>query len=105
MNRLNKVLREKGLVWDAPDFPNRIENNNCQKLVAITNGFIITAWYSEVMPTQLHLYDRNFNLIGGQDLSKDEDYIYYNLFGNNPWSTYVNLPVSDKHKDFIDSLS
>ena len=98
MNRLNKVLREKGIVFDAPDFPSIIEYDNCEHLVDIVGDMIITAWHSMVMPTQLKIYDRNFKLIGGQDLTKDD------IWNKNPWSSFANLPFSKEHDEFIENL-
>lgn len=89
MRRMDREFRKVGLVYDSMDnIYNQIyyrpENDNCQKVVDVTDQFIICVWYSEVLDPELRLYDHNYNLIATQNLYPDSM-----CFGNNKWSSYV----------------
>ena len=89
MNRLHKELHRKGIEYDADDMMimRGAEYDCCEKLIDIVNGFIITAFYSAVLPTEIRIYDKHFNPIGGQDFERDP----LGFCGNkvNPFCTFV----------------
>lgn len=89
MNRLHKELHKRGVEYEADDMMimKGAEYDCCEKLVDIVGDFIITAYYSAVLPTELRIYDKHYNPIGGQGLEKD----YLGFCGNkvNPFGTYV----------------
>lgn len=84
MNRLNKELRNRGIVYDSYD---ESVYEAEEQLVTITNNFIITCFYCNVLEPQYKIYDRNFNLIGQQS-SKKTDYFLGNKT-HNPWSINI----------------
>jgi len=89
MQKLKKVLKAKGIIYDENDvmiLMHGAEYDQCAKLVAVTEKYIITVWHSAVMDSMLRLYDRHtFAPIAEQYLYPDE----CSFFGNDKWGSYV----------------
>lgn len=87
MNRLNKELRNRGIVYDSYD-ESGYDTYECEEqLVTITDNFIITCFYCNVLEPQYKIYDRHFNFIGQQS-SEKEDYFLGDK-RTNPWSVGI----------------
>ena len=90
MRRMDKVFEEKGIIYEADERAMMWgpEYDTCQKLVDITNDFIIAVWYSAVLDPQFVLYDRrSLQMIAQQNVSPE-----YEFFGDkskNPWYVAV----------------
>lgn len=88
MTRLNKELTKRGIIYTADDLQvalHGIEYDCDEKLVAITDDFIITVWVSAVMDPELHIYDRHtFAPISGQYLNPER---MFN--GGRTWGSYT----------------
>lgn len=80
MNRLKKELISRHII-----FQNDGGYEDGRELVALTDKFIITVWFSNVLPTEIHLFDRNFNQIGTQ-LLFPEDMLFSE---GKTWWSYV----------------
>lgn len=80
MNRLKKELISHHII-----FQNDGGYEDGRELVALTDKFIITVWFSNVLPTEIHLFDRNFNQIGTQ-LLFPEDMLFSE---GKTWWSYV----------------
>ena len=63
MTRLKKELIKRGIVYENDDI-----YEDGRSLIEVTDKYIITLWGCNVLPTEIHLFDHNFNLIGTQDL-------------------------------------
>ena len=87
MQKLKKVLKAKGIIYDEDEYMilmHGMEYDQCQKLVDITETAIITVWYSAVMDPVLKLWDRKtLELIGGQDM-----YPMKTFNGNRTWCSF-----------------
>ena len=71
--------------WDVMRGP---EYDQDRKLVEVTDKFIITAFFSEVLDPELHLFDRfTFKFIGSQNLRPDTCLSFGRYY--NKWSSYV----------------
>lgn len=84
MNRLEKELRQRGIVFDTDDMQvclHGMEYDNLQHLVFFTQDFIVCRFDSAVLDSEFRLYDKRFNLIGTQNVWKDS------MFG---WESYCN---------------
>lgn len=90
MRRMDKEFRKVGLIYDSmDDIHNQIyyrpENDMSQRVVDVTDKFIICVRYSEVLDPELRLYDHSYNLIATQNLYPDTM-----CFGvANKWMSYV----------------
>jgi len=90
MRRMDKVFEERGIVYEADEqmIMWGPEYDTCQKLVDITDDFIIAVWYSAVLDPQFVLYDRrSLQMIAQQNVSPE-----YEFFGDkskNPWYVAV----------------
>lgn len=80
MNRLKKELTAKGIIYE-----NDGGYEEGRSLIAVTDKFIITLWGCNVLPTEIHLFDRNFNPIGMQ-LLFPEDMLFSE---GKTWWSYV----------------
>ena len=77
MNRLNKELRQRGIVYDADEVAivmKGAEYDTDTRLVSIENGIITILWSSAVMDSVFKLYDLQFNLIGEQSVHPDKTF-------------------------------
>ena len=79
MTRLKKELIQREIIFDHDGCGEvyyhqyRPEYDDCQKLVGVTDQFIICVYYSAVLDPELRLYDRyTFKLIAGQLLRPDK---------------------------------
>ena len=93
MTRLEKELRNRGIVFDADELDILMkgpEYDEDARLVDVTNNVIIIAYYSMVVPPRFQLFDRKtLEFIGSQDMDKDDQ----PLFGEgkmNPWCVQMN---------------
>ena len=74
MKRLTKELIKAGILFETDELDITLHGaiDACSRLVEITDDFIITAVFSEVMPTELHLFDRRtWEIVAKQDLQPD----------------------------------
>lgn len=88
MNKLEKFLTDKGILYEADDFEimKGAEYDWCRKLVTITDQFIVTVFYSAVLDTEIHIFDRHtFEMVAQQNLYPDD----MRLFDNNRWGSFV----------------
>lgn len=88
MTRLKKELIARGIVFEASDWDvmRGPEYDQDRRLVEVTDKFIITAYFSAVIPPELQLFDRfTFKFIGGQNLRPET------CFGRcyTKWDSYV----------------
>ena len=64
MNRLKKEMISRGIVYE-----NDGDYEEGRSFIAIVQGkYILTMWGCNVLPTELHLFDRDFRLVATQDL-------------------------------------
>lgn len=95
MNKAEKFLTDKGILYEADDEADDFEVMKgaeydwCRKLVEITDQFIITVFYSAVLDPEIHLFDRNtFQLIATQNLYPDN----MSFMGTkNQWCSYMQF--------------
>ena len=74
MRKLDKILKDKGILFDGSDFPYNVKDTTSTELFTVTKeGFIIMLWYSPVVPSRFVIYDRNFNEIGSQNIHANTD--------------------------------
>jgi hypothetical protein len=76
MNRLEKVLKQKGIIYEADEFScmRGAEYDEAQYLIDIDykSGIIITEYDNAVLPSEFRIYDaRTLNLIGGQQINRE----------------------------------
>lgn len=76
MNRLEKVLKKKGIIYEADEFScmRGAEYDEAQYLIDIDykSGIIICEYDNAVLPSEFRIYDaRTLTLIGGQQINKD----------------------------------
>lgn len=84
MTKLEKVLKQKGIIGEWEDHYNCYDTS--KELVAIENDIIITITYSNVIDPVFNLYDaRTLELIGWQDR-----YFDWNIF-NHKWVRYSGI--------------
>lgn len=80
MTRLKKELVKRGIIFEEDG-----GYEEGRSLIEVTDKYIITLWGCNVLPTQIHLFDHSFNLIGKQNLFPEKE-----LFSNNmTWSSEV----------------
>jgi len=76
MQKLKKVLIEKGIVYEADEIKAMYygaEYDTSEYLVGIEGNFIITVWYSAVLDPELRIYDRyTFKLVAVQNMYPDD---------------------------------
>lgn len=78
MNRLKRELVSCNIVFESDN-----EYEEGRTFAFITDKFIVCVWRNNVLPTQLHLFDRkNFKQIAEQDLFPDR-------FWSNCWNSYI----------------
>lgn len=104
MNRLKRELVNRGIIYtcDNPSGYDQYESE--EQLVAVTDDYIITCYYCNVLEPQLKLYDRNFNLIGQQSTEKDDD--FFGSKARNPWMVSVAEEDDDmiKREQLVEEL-
>lgn len=90
MRRMDKVFEERGITYEAdeqmmmwgPEYDSR------QKLVDITDDFIIAVWYSAAVDPQFVLYDRrSLQMIAQQNVNPEYEFFGYK--NKNPWYVAV----------------
>ena len=90
MRRMDKVFEEYGIIYEADDYqllwgP---EYDTCQKLVDITDDFIIAVHYSAVLDPVFSIYDRrSFKMIAQQEVRPE--YTFFGDKSRNPWGVAV----------------
>ena len=87
---MDKVFEEKGITYEADDYMIGMgpEYDNCQRLVDITDNFIITVFYSAVLDPMFNIFDRRtFEFIAQQDYQPD--YYFFGQKSKNPWGVAV----------------
>lgn len=92
MNKVEKVLTEKGILYEADDYQcsKGAEYDWCRRLVDITDDFIITVMYSAVLDEALYIYDRRtFELVAEQSLFPE--YTFFGEKSKNPWGVAAVL--------------
>jgi len=91
MNKVEKFLTDKGILYEADDFEimKGAQYDWCRKLITITDQFIITVMHSAVLDSEIQLFDRNtFEMIAVQSLYPDS----CGLFGQyNKWGVYMQF--------------
>ena len=83
MNRLKKELKNRGITYACEDISGYDPYEAEEQLIAVTNGFIITGYYCNVLEPMYKIYDRNFNCIAIQSSERTDSFC-----GNkcmNPW--------------------
>ena len=85
MNKLIKVLRKKGIIWNYDKSYNNNDFDSVAKLVAVSKDFIIVKFNCLTMPTELRIYDKGLRLVGGQDLQPEPVFTT-----TNPWHSFAN---------------
>ena len=88
MRKMDKVFEERGITYEADEYAIMMgaEYDTCQKVIDITNDFIITIWYSAVLDPMLSIYDRRtFELIGQQNYRPE--YEFCGIRSCNPWGS------------------
>jgi hypothetical protein len=83
MNRLKRELISRDIVYEIDDDD---ESEYGRQLVAITDKYIICCSYCLFLPSEIHLFDRNFNFLGSQFLFPDKWGLVRN---NNKWCSFV----------------
>lgn len=61
MNRLKKELVSRGIIYEEEG-----GYEQGRSFIAIEGNYILTLWGCNVLPTELHIFDRNFNPVGFQ---------------------------------------
>ena len=87
MNKVEKFLTDKGILYEADDYAimRGAENDWSRKLVTITDQFIVTVMYSAVLDPEFQLFDRNtYKMIAQQNVLYADS-----IFRENPWESYV----------------
>jgi hypothetical protein len=86
MTRLKKELLERGILFDAPDCPRRIEDDAERILVGIDKDYLITVYFSAVLDPILYIYDRHTLAQLATQYVRPDDMsfgIYFNKWGSN----------------------
>lgn len=88
MRRMDKEFEKRGITWESDEMDiimKGLEYDSCQKLVDITEDYIITVFYSAVLDPELMLYDRRtFEPIAVQNL-----YPEMSFSGSRTWGSAV----------------
>lgn len=104
MNRLNKELRNRGIIYEADELSlmRGAEYDVDAHLIDITDKVIIVGWYSAVMPSRFLLYDR-FTLepIASQDMWLDTNPPFFGNGKKNPWDIDVATESDDDIEIFL----
>ena len=80
MNRLKKELTARGIIYE-----NDGGYEEGRSLITVTPNFIITLWGCNVLPTEIHLFDKQFNLIAKQNLIPEDQFFRK----GKTWNSYV----------------
>ena len=77
MNRLEKVLKQKGIIYQADEWAcmRGAEYDEAQYVIDIDykSGIIICEYDNAVLPSEFRIYDaRTLTLIGGQQVHKSD---------------------------------
>ena len=81
MTRLKKELNRRGITFEPKDFPQSVYDDAEAELVGISGKYLVTCYYSSVLPPSLYIYDRDsLELIASQEVYPDEQSfgIYFN---------------------------
>jgi hypothetical protein len=99
MNRLKKELKLRNITFEPNEYwvMQGAEYDNSASLFTITDSFIIILWTSSVLPNEFRIYDKNFNLIGGQEVFREPIFNNSNPFSS--WSCYFK-PIEQLDFDF-----
>lgn len=91
MNRFKKELKKRGIIYEPDEIAEILGYgyNDQQSLIGIYGDFILINNYNDPMGTSLKIYDRNFNLIGGQSLIPDYTSFKPSGINSNPFDVYV----------------
>ena len=87
MRRMDKEFEKRGITWETDDYDIIVRGkiDSCQKVVEITDQFIIAVFYSAVLEPELTLYDRKtFEAIAVQNL-----YPEMSFTGSRTWGSAV----------------
>lgn len=92
MRAVERVLTEAGILFKADDYDmmRGPEYDQDNILVDITDQFIITAYFSEVLDPEIRLYDRKtFEFVGSQNLYPNSvgEMQFWNKFTR--WDSYI----------------
>lgn len=93
MRAVERVLTEAGILFKADDYDmmRGPEYDQDNILVDITDQFIITAYFSEVLDPEIRLYDRKtFEFVGSQNLYPlpNSELCFWDK--HNRWESYIN---------------
>ncbi len=97
MNRLQKELRNRGIIGDneMDVIMGRANVEWESKFVGIQNGFIVVSYCTNVLDPALEIYDSNFNKVASQALWLD-NMEHWNFGESNRWDvTTYNDKASD----------
>jgi hypothetical protein len=98
LNKLNKTLEAKGIVYDSPDVPDEYEQS--ARLEAIYDWGFTVVTYCNVLDPVITFYDNQFQAILSLDIDSDTSYSLCNgvlrveernCFGGVTRRFYVNL--------------
>ena len=64
MNRLKKELTSHGVIYECEGD----EYEEERILITVTKEYIVTVWRCLVMPSEIHIFDKQYNMIGRQYL-------------------------------------
>ena len=93
MNKFEKFLEKKGIIFEADDSmiswgPEHDQSRELIDVVETSVGTVIlTAFFSMVLDPEWNLFDKDLKMIGSQDIWKDK---YSLLAPENPWGSYTN---------------
>jgi hypothetical protein len=98
LDKLNKILEAKGIVYDSPDVPDEYEQS--ARLEAIYDWGFTVVTYCNVLDPVITFYDNQFQAILSLDIDSDTSYSLCNgvlrveernCFGGATRRFYVNL--------------
>lgn len=85
MTRLKKELNRRGIIFEPKDFPSSVYDESEAVLVGIDEDYLVTCYYSPVLPPILYIYDRqSLEHIATQEVYPDEQSfgIYFNKWAS-----------------------
>lgn len=100
MRRLTKELTKAGILFETDEIEITLHGaiDACSRLVEVTQDFIITAVYSQVMPTELHLFDRKtWELVAVQNLFPE--WTFANAETNRTSRTWGSYCLFDRKEE------
>lgn len=71
MRRMDKEFEKRGITWETDDYDIIVKGkiDDCRKVVEITDQFLITVFYSQVLDPEFHIFDRKtLEMIAVQDV-------------------------------------